>query len=318
LVFGRKKSLASSLRTYRQRYIYYDPYEVGSYVRKLVAEYVGKKRPDQLIYILEDLLDVRRMFPFNGLIASITYVIESIVDDVVQLRVPKRYMRQAMETLVRLYERADEEFVRRSAHMLSSEILSGSTAAVPTGGLLLEKVLFEVRAKLDGMLVPMGEPLLLGAKFAAKMHKSGINSLYVPDSARGWLVSKSDFTIIPLYGLTLEGHIVTEPGTLPLVRQAWDQEKRVFAVGPRTAFYPVERAGDLLASSLVDLGGGLRVRAADIVDPDEGPVFLATDREVLRVSKDFLVEEAKHVREALEEMAMNVLATIYGRKERAG
>jgi len=318
LVLGRKKSLASSLTVYRERYIYYDPYEVGSYVRKLVAEYIGKRRPDDLIYVLEELLEVRRMFPFNGFIASITYVIESIVDDVVQLRVPKRHMRQAMETLVRLYERADEEFVRRSAHMLSSEILSGSTAALPTGGLLLEKVLFEVRAKLEGMLVPMGEPLLLGAKFAARMHKSGINSLYVPDSARNWLVSKSDFTIIPLYGLTVEGHIVTEPGTLPLVRLAWDQEKRVFAVGPRTAFYPVERAADLLASSMVDIGGGLHVRAADLVDPDEGEVFLATDREVLRVSKEFLVEEAKHVREALEEMAMNVLAAIYGRPRKTG
>jgi len=318
LLFGRRKRLASSLAVYRQKYLYYDPFEVGNYVRRVVAEYVGRRKREDLIYILEDVIEVRKLFPFNGLIASITFVVESIVDNVINLDVPKKHMRKAMETLVRLYERADEEFIRRASHMLSSEIIPGSTLLLPTGGQLLEQVLFEIRARLEGMMVPVGEPLLMGARFAGRIHRHGIPSLYIPDSARGWAVRRSDFVIIPLYGLTTEGHIVTDAGVRPLVRLAWDEERRVYAIGPRTAFYPVERASDLERNSFVELKAGrMRVRAADIIDVDEGEVYLATDREVLRATSSFLVEEAKHVRSVLEQMAMEVISAYFG-KPRGG
>ncbi len=306
MIFRRKRRLAERLLEYRGRVLYYDPYEAGVYVRRVVLEEAARTRPSKIIEILGDVIEVKTLFAFNSIAASGPYVVEVIADYVHEVGLSDReYYRKIMEIITAL-DRSDADYINAVGSVFASEIVSGTDLLVPAGGSILETVILASRAKLEVVRVPMGEPSLQGVGFAERLHNYGVESFFFPDGLRYWAVRRSQAIVVPFYAVSREGLVIAEPGVEPIVRLAWTYDKDVFLVGTWSALAAYFTVSEIEASGKTRLNG-IEVELFDVIDPDEGRLLLVTDKVVVPVTREGLRERSEAIVKKLRDTVITAL-----------
>ncbi len=302
MIFRRKKtSLPAEVYEYRERYVEYDPLELGLTIRRIVLGLMRSAGPERILEAVGVVGEARFLFPFNATVYSAVDVAEILADyaDVLESKGKRGYMRLIDDILV-LLERADRESLREAGSVIAGEALTEARLMAATPSLIARRVVLSARAKLSLVRVPEGVPLNHGVSFAVRLYREGVRAVHVPDYLRARAVRDSDIVVVPIYAITREGLAVAEPGARPIVEAALEYDRRIYLVGVRSGIYRTMSADDLLSRSEARLGR-MSVRAFDLIDPDWGDMKVVVWTYAADASRGKILEIAEQEERAIRD-----------------
>ncbi len=284
---GRRKGLPQEVFSYRRNYLARDPVEVGVRVRNLLFESVRKAGPSGLVDLLSEIVEVKHAYPFNGLIVRGVDVIVEINDKIVGQTIGKRQFRELVEFIRGSLDRVDSENLAESASALAREILLESRILLASPSRVTLRAAMAMRAKAQVVRVPEVYPYEKGVSLAERLYEEGVAATFVPDYMRARIVRDSDIIVAPIYGVTSEGFIITDPGVLPVVEAAREMGKPVYFVGPDSGLHELGPLS-FLESNGTQKGPveGVEVRLFDAIDPGRGGVYLARRTGSIQVDRE--------------------------------
>ena len=221
----------------------------GSNIRRRIDEIIDSipgQDPSTPVYSISEILSSNIA---KVSIRDIEYVVRKLSK--YSFLGPICTMRTILDSLLRLYtsrEGRDLSSILRIALHLYSELynsnsdsitshfvqlLSNTEASIATVGYstFMQDSILYARSKIKTVYVLEGYPIYPGRTLAASLKKAGIEVYHVPDEYAFWAVHKSNMTVIPIYGVSIDGGLVSDLSASILAHTAREYGVKVVGLG---------------------------------------------------------------------------------------
>jgi translation initiation factor 2B subunit (eIF-2B alpha/beta/delta family) len=291
------RKLRERLEKLRSRIYYIDVQTLGDHVTSTTLDFLHKLRPknrENLALVLSRISDIiRAYFPFSFPALFVSDII-SIAARHAEEREPKEVkerLQYALRLLLTRFSRSLNELsvnISRYLDVGSEVLVFGYTDA-------LARVILVASGKIERVHTISYWPLMSGRGFALKLHRAGVASMSWPDSAASQAVSRSDYVIIPVLGVSADNIFVSEAGAYMLSLLAEDEDKELVLIGRTWNFRPSTPRGisdiEVEAEHPIRKKLTLKVRVFDIVPLHKARVLITEAGEISRLEP----EEVKKV-----------------------
>ncbi len=161
-------------------------------------------------------------------------------------------MRIILDSLLRLYSSQREghdlsSILRIALHLYNElynsnrdsitshfvQLLSNMEASIATAGysMFMQDSILYARSKIKKVYALEGYPIYPGRTLAVSLKKAGIDVYHVPDEYAFWAVHMSNITVIPVYGVSTDGGLVSDLSASILTHTAKEHGVKVVGLG---------------------------------------------------------------------------------------
>jgi translation initiation factor 2B subunit (eIF-2B alpha/beta/delta family) len=304
------RKLRDRLEKLRSSIYYIDVQTLGDHVVSMILDFLHKVQPksrEGLALALSRVTDIiKAYFPFSFSALFVSDII-SVAARLAEREEPREVKDKLQHTLRVLLARSSRSLNELSVN-LSRYLDVGSEILVFGYTDVLARIILAASGKVERVHTISYWPLMSGRGFASKLHKAGLASMSWPDSAASQAVSRSDYVIIPVLGVSADNVFVSEAGAYMLSLLAEDDSKELVLIGRTWNFRPSTPRGinsiEVEARHPIHKKMTLRVRVFDIVPLHKANVLITEAGEVTRLEP----EEVKGVYASLLKEFTSTLA----------
>ncbi len=284
MLLGRRR-ISETLREDLVKYSRLDPYTYGITLRSKLLRRMAKRGPKKILEVFSEFTDISSIFPHNSIIGLILLIAEVLLDIGHIEEYSSREFASSIGRIIEVVDRADNDYLGLSGRALAMELFPEADVFATTGGKILSEVILGARSKIEIVRVPYLSPHGKGMRLSELLENENVPSIPIRDDLRTWGIARSDFILFPIYAVTKEGLLVSDYGVTPSINIAYKLDKQIMALSSWST---------VLAIHSVDALTGLpkihNIRIFDIIDPDEIPLKLVTDKFVVEINRDKILK----------------------------